>query len=324
MADVELIRRALACPLESTSFTELGRMYQGKVRDNYTTSDGRRYLVTTDRISAFDAVIGTLPLKGQVLQWIAAFWFDKTRELVPNHVLSVPDPNVMEGRECEPLGVEMVVRAYLTGVTSTSIWTHYQKGQREFCGHRLPDGLRKDQELERPLLTPSSKAPKGGHDVSMSREELIAAGAVTPADFDAAADMAMKLFAFGQEHCARQGLILVDTKYELGRDATGQLRVIDEIHTPDSSRFWFAKSYEERFAAGKPPESFDKEYVRRWLADQGFSGDGKPPAIPDDVKIEAMRRYIEACETIAGTTFVPDLDEPIARIRRNLRIGATS
>jgi phosphoribosylaminoimidazole-succinocarboxamide synthase len=322
--DVELIRRALGSPLESTSFTELGELYTGKVRDNYTTRDGRRYLVTTDRISAFDAVLGTLPLKGQVLQWITGFWFERTRDLVPNHLLSIPDPNVMEARECRPVGVEMVVRAYLTGVTSTSIWTHYTKGQREFCGHRLPDGLRKDQQLDAPILTPSSKAPIGDHDVSMSRAELVEGGHVTAADFDAAADMAMTLFAFGQEHCARQGLILVDTKYEIGRDAEGKLRVIDEIHTPDSSRFWFAKSYEERFQKGLAPESFDKEYVRRWLSDRGFKGDGPPPAIPDDVKVEAMRRYIEACETIAGTAFVPNLEPPLARIRKNLGLGSGS
>jgi phosphoribosylaminoimidazole-succinocarboxamide synthase len=315
--DVEILRRALARPLEATDFPELGRKYEGKVRDNYT-SDGRRYIVTSDRISAFDRVLGTLPLKGQVLQWVTTFWFEQTAKLVPNHVLEVPDPNVMVARECQPLGAEMVMRAYLTGVTSTSIWTHYAKGQREFCGHRLPDGLKRDQKLERPILTPSSKAPKGDHDVSMSREELIASGAISADDFDAAADMAARLFAFGQEHCARQGLILVDTKYEFGKDADGRIRVIDEIHTPDSSRFWFAESYRERFDKGMPPESFDKEYVRRWLSEQGFTGDGPIPPIPDEVKIEAMRRYIEACETVTGQSFAPNLEEPIARIRKAL------
>lgn len=322
MADVELIRRALRSPLEGTDLPELGEKYTGKVRDNYTTRDGRRYIVTTDRISAFDRVLGTLPLKGQVLQWVTRFWFEQTKDLVQNHLIATPDPNVMECRECTPLGAEMVVRAYITGVTSTSIWHHYQKGARVFCGHELPEGLKKDQKLERPILTPSSKAPKGDHDVSMSREELIENGYITGDDFDAAAELVMKLFTFGQQHCAAQGLILVDTKYELGKDANGNLCVIDEIHTPDSSRYWFAESYEERFAAGEAPESFDKEYVRRWLADQGFTGDGPIPVIPDDVKVEAIRRYIEACERITGATFEPNLEEPIGRMRRNLGVAA--
>jgi phosphoribosylaminoimidazole-succinocarboxamide synthase len=319
MTDVELIRRALSRPLEGTDFAGLGSKYTGKVRDNYTT-DGRRVIITSDRISAFDRVLGTLPLKGQVLQWVTKFWFDKTADLVPNHLISVPDPNAMVVRECKPLGAEMVVRAYITGVTGTSIWTHYSQGKREFCGHRLPDGLRKDQKLERPILTPSSKAPKGEHDVSMSRAELIDLGYITPEDFDAAAAMAMTLFAFGQKHCAEQGLILVDTKYEFGKDDDGNIVVIDEIHTPDSSRYWYAESYHERFARDEAPESFDKEYVRRWLADQGFKGDGPIPTIPDDIKVEAVRRYIQACETVVGASFEPNLDEPIARMAKNLRI----
>jgi phosphoribosylaminoimidazole-succinocarboxamide synthase len=317
MADLDVIRRALKAPLEGTDFSGLGEKYAGKVRDCYIAA-GKRVIVTSDRISAFDRVLGTLPLKGQLLQWVSAFWFERTKADVPNHVLSVPDPNVMIGKECTPLKAEMVVRAYITGVTGTSMWTHYAKGAREFCGHELPDGLEKDQKLERPLLTPSSKAPKGDHDVSMSRAELIQHGYITGEDFDAAEALVMKLFAIGQAHCAARGLILVDTKYELGKDADGKLCVIDEIHTPDSSRFWFAKSYEERLAAGKPPESFDKEYVRRWLSDQGFTGDGPIPAIPDDVKVEASRRYIEACETIVGRPFEPNLEEPVARIKKNL------
>jgi phosphoribosylaminoimidazole-succinocarboxamide synthase len=320
MADVDQIRRALSSPLEGTDLTDLGAKYTGKVRDNYSTSDGRRFIVTTDRISAFDRVLGTLPLKGQVLQWVTNFWFAQTRDLVPNHVIATPDPNIMECKECTPLGAEMVVRAYITGVTGTSIWTHYDKGERVFCGHELPDGLKKDQKLAAPILTPSSKAPKGQHDVSMSREELIENGHITAADFDAAAELAMKLFDFGQKHCAAQGLILVDTKYELGKDADGKLCVIDEIHTPDSSRFWFAESYAKRFAEGLAPESFDKEYVRRWLAEEGFKGEGDIPVIPDDIKVEAIRRYIEACERITGTTFEPSLEEPIARMRANLGI----
>ncbi len=320
MTDIELIRQALTTPLESTNFSELGTKYTGKVRDNYTTGDGRRYIVTTDRISAFDRVLGTLPLKGQVLQWVTAFWFEHTAAQVPNHVIAAPDPNVMEVTECTPLGAEMVVRAYVTGVTSTSIWTHYSQGKREFCGHTLPEGLTQNQRLDEPILTPSSKAPQGGHDVSMSRAELIEQGHISAEDFDAAAALAMTLFRLGQDHCAKQGLILVDTKYEFGKDRLGNVVVIDEIHTPDSSRFWFAESYAERFAKGLAPESFDKEYVRRWLAEKGFKGDGPIPEIPAEVKVEAVRRYVRACETITATTFAPDVSDPVPRMRAALKL----
>ena len=320
MIDTETLRAALARTLDGTSFDVLGAKYEGKVRDNYTTADGRRYIVVTDRISAFDRVLGTLPLKGQILNRLAAFWFDRTRDVAPNHVISVPDPNILEARECTPLPVEMVMRAYVTGVTSTSIWTHYQKGTRVFCGHRLPDGLRKNERLPAPILTPSTKAEKGDHDVSASRDEILAMGRITPADFDAAAGMAAALFARGQQWCADRGLILVDTKYEFGKDKDGNIVVIDEIHTPDSSRFWFSSTYEERFAAGQDPESFDKEYVRRYLAGLGFKGDGPIPAIPDEVRIEATRRYLEAYEKITGEAFVPDLEDPAVRMPRNLGI----
>jgi phosphoribosylaminoimidazole-succinocarboxamide synthase len=321
MTDVALIRQALDSPLEGSDLSDLGTKYTGKVRDNYSPGDGRRYIVTSDRISAFDRVLGTLPLKGQVLQWVTAFWFERTKHLVPNHVLEVPDPNVMLVKECVPLGAEMVVRAYITGVTNTSIWTHYSQGKRTFCGHQLPEGLKKHQRLDEPILTPSSKAPKGEHDVSMSRDELIEQGYITADDFDAAAELAMKLFQFGQAHCSKHGLILVDTKYEFGKDADGNICVIDEIHTPDSSRYWYAKSYRERFEQGLAPESFDKEYVRRWLADEGFKGDGDIPVIPDDIKVEAVRRYIQACETVVGKTFEPDLADPAVRMRNNLGLG---
>lgn len=314
----ETLRLALGRTLERTSFPWLGARYEGKVRDNYTTRDGRRYLVVTDRISAFDRVLGALPLKGQVLNGLADFWFQRTADVAPNHRISCPDPNVMEAVECAPLPVEMVVRAYLTGVTSTSVWTHYAAGAREFCGHRLPDGLKKNEPLPAPILTPSTKAAKGGHDVSVSREELLAMTGMPPAEFEEAAAMAMALFAAGSRWCAERGLILADTKYELGRDRDGRLRVIDEIHTPDSSRFWFAESYEGRLARGEEPESFDKEYVRRWLAAEGFTGEGPIPAIPDEIRVEASRRYIAAYERITGTEFVPDLEDPAVRIPRNL------
>ena len=315
------VAEGLAKTLDGTAFEGLGSHYEGKVRDNYSPGDGRRIIVVTDRISAFDRVLGTLPYKGQVLNGLAAWWFEETKNVAPNHLLEVPDPNAMICVECEPLPVELVMRAYVTGVTSTSIWTHYERGERTFCGHRLPDGLRKHEKLPAPILTPSTKAEKGDHDVSVSREEIIATGKVSARDFDAAAEIAAALFAHGQRVCADRGLILVDTKYEIGRTPAGEIVVIDEIHTPDSSRYWYAGSYTERFEAGEDPESFDKEYVRRWLAAEGYRGDGSPPTIPDDVRVEASCRYIEACDVIRGVPFVPNEEPPIPRLRRHLGLA---
>jgi phosphoribosylaminoimidazole-succinocarboxamide synthase len=317
--DIATLRQGLSVTLDSTQLDFLGKKYQGKVRDNYSTTDGRRFIVITDRISAFDRVLGTLPFKGQVLNSVASFWFEETKHVAPNHVLGVPDPNVMECVECQPLQVEMIVRAYLTGVSSTSILTAYRAGAREFCGHKLPDGLEEHGPLPEPILTPTTKAPQGSHDENASREELIARNMISSKHFDAAAEYAMALFAHGQKVCAQRGLILVDTKYEFGLAPDGQIVLIDEIHTPDSSRYWFAKSYAERRQKGQAPESFDKEYVRRWLAEQGFKGDGPSPTIPDDVRLEAARRYIEACETVRGAPFSPNLEPPASRLVRNLQ-----
>lgn len=316
----DAFRQALAHPLTSTDLSVLGHKYEGKVRDNYSRN-GERIIVVSDRISAFDRVLGTLPLKGQVLNWIANWWFTQTKHIADNHVLSVPDPNVMVAVECTPLPVEMVVRAYLTGTTSTSIWVHYQNGAREFCGYALPDGLQRNQKLPQIMLTPSTKAAHGDHDISASRQEILKLTGMPEQDFDQAARMALDLFAFGQKVCAERGLILVDTKYEFGKTPDGRIVVIDEIHTPDSSRFWFANSYEHRFAKGEQPESFDKEYLRRWLKDRNFAGEGPIPVMPDEIKIEAVKRYIEAIETISGQEFVPNLEEPQARIRRNLGVA---
>jgi phosphoribosylaminoimidazole-succinocarboxamide synthase len=318
------LRRQLGTTIERTDLDDLGAKYEGKVRDCYITRDGRRIIVVTDRLSAFDRVITTIPSKGQVLNQIARHWFTETAHIAPNHVLEVPDPNVMIGVECEPLKVEMVMRAYLTGVTSTSIWRSYERGERTFCGHALPQGMVKNQVLPRPLLTPTTKADKGGHDVSMAREELIATGAVSARDFDAAGEIAAALFAFGQARAAERGLILVDTKYEMGRSPNGDIVVIDEIHTPDSSRYWYADDYAERMAAGQEPRSLDKEFVRRWLSEEaGYRGEGPVPEVPDDVRVEAAARYVEICELITGTPFEPATDtDPVVRIRRNLGGGA--
>ncbi len=313
------VREALTHTLDTSDFEDLGQKYEGKVRDNYTTKDGRRLIVVSDRISAFDRVLGTIPFKGQVLTRLSAWWFERTRHVAPNHVLSIPDPNVLECEECEPILAEMVVRAYVTGSTSTSIWTHYEKGVREFCGHVLPEGLKKNQRLARPILTPATKAPKGEHDVSGSRADILATGKVSAEDFDAAADIALRLFDEGAKMCRARGLLLVDTKYELGKTKDGRVIVIDEIHTPDSSRFWLADSYEARFARGEDPEPLDKDFVRRHYTALGYRGDGPPPPLPDEVRVGAALRYIEAYEKITGESFVPDTREPHARMRENLK-----
>jgi phosphoribosylaminoimidazole-succinocarboxamide synthase len=321
--DPDLLREQCTRTLERSDFPTLGVKHEGKVRDSYV-QDGRRTIVVTDRVSAFDVVLGTIPFKGQVLNEIAAFWFERTRDVAPNHVLSVPDPNVTVGRECRLLPIEFVVRGYLTGVTNTSIWTAYARGERVYCGHRLPEGLRRHEQLPEPLLTPTTKAEAGAHDELTSREALIAQGAVSAELYDRAATMVLRLFAEGQQWAEKQGLILVDTKYELGfaaaDDGNEELVVIDEIHTPDSSRYWYQDSYERALSAGTDPKAMDKEYVRRWLAERGYTGEGTPPALPDEVRCEAARRYIETFERITGGQFVPDVEAPIPRIRRHLGI----
>ncbi|MEO6954743.1 MAG: phosphoribosylaminoimidazolesuccinocarboxamide synthase [Polyangia bacterium] len=301
---------------ETHGLDALGTLTRGKVRDSYS-KDGVRTLVVTDRISAFDVVLGTIPYKGQVLNQLAAHWFGLARTAgLPTHVLDVPDPSVTRAVECQPLPVEFVMRSYLTGVTSTSIWRHYEDGKRTFAGHALPDGMKKNQPLQKAILTPSTKAEHGGHDETVSRDELLAKGSIDAATFDEAAEMCATLFALGQKVAAEQGLILADTKYEIGRAPDGSLVFIDEIHTPDSSRYWHKDGHAERMARGEEPRSLDKEYVRRWLTDVGYRGDGPPPPLPDDVRVEAARRYISAYELVTGRGFDVDPEPPLDRIRR--------
>jgi phosphoribosylaminoimidazole-succinocarboxamide synthase len=315
--DPVLLRDQCRRTLKSTDFPELGRRIEGKVRDCYVKGD-RRVLVASDRVSCFDVVVGTIPFKGQVLNQLAAFWFERTVSVAPNHVISVPDPMVTIARECTPVPIEFVVRGYLTGATSTSIWRAYEQGERVYCGHSLPDGMKKHQKLPAPLLTPTTKAEKGEHDELISRDELVARGVITRARYDEAESLALRLFAAGQAWAATRGLILVDTKYELGLDAAGHFVVIDEIHTPDSSRYWYTDGYHEAESRGADPKALDKEYVRRWLQERGYHGQGQPPALTDDVRCEAAQRYIETYERITGRVFEPATDEPTARIRRNL------
>ena len=317
--DPVLLREQCRRTLHRSDFPELGKRIEGKVRDCFVVGD-RRYLIASDRISCFDVVVGTIPFKGQVLNQLAAFWFEKTRDVAPNHVIEVPDPMVTVARECAPVPIEFVFRAYLTGASSTSIWKAYADGERMYCGHPLPDGMKKHQRLQAPLLTPTTKAEKGEHDELTSRAALIERGVITAARYDEAEALLARLFAAGQSWATTRGLILVDTKYELGLDAAGNFVVIDEIHTPDSSRYWYADGYSEAFARGDDPKSLDKEYVRRWLQERGYHGDGPPPTLPDEVRCEAAQRYIETYERITGRAFEPATDEPQARIRRSLRL----
>ena len=309
-------------PLASTDF-DFGPRYRGKVRDTYELGTDRLALVTTDRISAFDHVLHqAIPLKGQVLNGVAAHFFERTADLVPNHVLSVPDPNVTVAVRCEPLPIEFVMRGYLAG----HAWRVYRDGGRELCGESLPDGLREAEQLPTPLLTPATKAEEG-HDEDISREEILSRGIVDAETLDQATEYAHALFARGTELAAQQGLILVDTKYEFGRASDGRLLVIDEVHTPDSSRYYYAEGYGERLELGTPQRQLSKEFVREWLMDQGFQGlDGQmlPDLTPEFVR-EVTERYVELYETVTGRNFEPDVSgSPVERVRSVLEAALVS
>jgi phosphoribosylaminoimidazole-succinocarboxamide synthase len=293
------IARELAGTLESTSFAGLGDPHSGKVRDSYV-QDGVRTIVTTDRVSAFDRVLGTIPFKGQALNAVANYWFEVTSDIIPNHLLDVPDPNVVRVRECAPVALEFVVRGYITGVTRTSLWSNYEEGRREVAGNALPDGLRKDERLASPILTPTTKLEE--HDRNISRGEAVREALVDGDLFDRAATASFELFDRGSQLAAERGLVLVDTKYEFGV-IDEELVLMDEIHTPDSSRYWYADTYEERFRKGKEQRALDKEPLREWLVERGFRGEGTPPALPDDVRVATAMRYISLAEELTEQPF---------------------
>jgi phosphoribosylaminoimidazole-succinocarboxamide synthase len=306
--------------LRDATIAELPQHYRGKVRDNYDLPDGRRILIATDRLSAFDRILAAIPFKGQVLTQTARFWFEATQDICPNHVLAYPDPNVVVGRRLDILPVEIVVRGYLAGTTATSILTLYKTGQREMYGMRLPDGFRPNQQLPQPIITPTSKAADGGHDEPLSPQDIVGRGLLSAERWQTVSDHALALFARGQAIAAERGLILADTKYEFGIDANGKVVLADEIHTPDSSRFWLRQSYAERFERGDPPESFDKDFVRNWVAARCDPYKDPIPEIPAELVFETALVYVRAFETITGQTFQPPAaDEPLLdRIRRNL------
>jgi phosphoribosylaminoimidazole-succinocarboxamide synthase len=305
--------------LDDATIPELPNHYRGKVRDNYDLPDGRRILISSDRISAFDRNLAAIPFKGQVLTQTARHWFEATRDICPNHVLDYPDPNVVVGRTLKILPVEIVVRDYLAGSTGTSILTLYKKGQREMYGIKLPDGLRPNQKLPATIITPTSKAADGAHDEPLTAQEILDRDLLSAQQWRVVSDYAHALFARGRALAARQGLILVDTKYEFGIDETGKVILADEIHTPDSSRYWLMQSYQQRFEKGERPESFDKDFVRSWVAERCDPYKDPIPEIPKDVILKTAEVYVQAYETITGKAFELPADEPVLqRIRRNL------
>jgi phosphoribosylaminoimidazole-succinocarboxamide synthase len=300
--------------LRQTNLPALGQHYQGKVRDTYRQGD-RLVLVTSDRLSAFDHVLTTLPFKGEVLNRLAAFWFERTKHIVANHVLDVPDANVTVARACEPFAVEVVVRGYLTG----SLWRDFQKGTHTAYGVPFPDGMRKDEAFAAPIITPATKAQYGQHDEPISEKEILAKNLASARDWARITEAAKGLFLEGQKWARTRGLILVDTKYEFGK-VGDELYVIDEIHTPDSSRYWVADEYEARFAKGEDQRMLDKENIRQWLIrERGFQGHGTPPPIPDDVRVSLAEKYLAAYERITGAPLELNVGDVHARIEKNLK-----
>jgi phosphoribosylaminoimidazole-succinocarboxamide synthase len=312
----DLIRNQLTQTLDEVTLNLPGEKHTGKVREAWSQGK-RRLIITTDRVSAFDRVLTTIPFKGQVLNQLALFWFDACKDIVPNHIISSPDPNAIVVENLEPIMVEMVVRGYITGNTSTSAWTHYAKGVRNFCGNILPEGLRKDERLPAPIVTPSTKAEQGEHDESVSPEEIVKRGVLSKEMMDRLSEISLRLFARGTEIAAKQGVILVDTKYEFGLK-DGEIVLMDEIHTPDSSRFWYSDTYEECLQKGVEQRRIDKDHIRTWLADQGFLGDGSIPEITEDVRVSAAQKYIEAYEAITGSPFAAKAGVVLTRLQDEL------
>ncbi len=306
--------------LAEATFPGLPNHYRGKVRDNYDLPDGRRVIVASDRLSAFDRILAAIPFKGQVLTQTARFWFEATADICPNHVIAYPDPNVVVGRRLDILPVEIVVRGYLAGTTGTSILTLYKRGERRMYGLDFPDGLRDNERLPEPVITPTTKAFDGGHDEPLTPGEIVSRGLLTAEQWETLSRYALVLFARGQAIAAERGLILVDTKYEFGTDAGGRIVLADEIHTPDSSRYWFAETYPARLATGERPDSFDKDFVRAWVAARCDPYRGEIPMIPPDMILKTAEVYVDAFERITGRAFeMPQGDEAVAeRVRRNI------
>ena len=307
------IKQQLKNCLSNFEIDNFGKKYGGKVRDNYHF-DNKIVMVTSDRVSAFDHVLGTIPFKGQILTEIANFWFEKTKEIIPNHIISNPDPQVMLVKKAKTLPIEIIVRGYITG----SLWRDYCEGKGNQYGFELPKNLKKNQKFNNPIVTPTTKEEYGLHDQPISKEEIIKQGLVDEEIYNLAEQFSLKLFQKGQEWASKQGLILVDTKYEFGMFGD-ELIVIDEIHTPDSSRYWVESYYEDRYRNNEDQKMLDKENIRKWLIDRGFSGEGKPPELSDDIRIYLAEQYITLYKKITGKDFVPSVGNVKERILNNLK-----
>ncbi len=295
----------LSCGFERSDLP-LPHKRSGKVRDWYNLPGSQRLFITTDRLSAFDRNLAVVPYKGQVLNQLSAWWFDQTREIIDNQVISLPDPNALVAVEVEPLLVEVIVRGYITGVTSTALWYRYELGERDIYGYTFPEGLRKNAALPEPIITPTTKGTgPGGHDERLTCKEVVERGILEAGAWDQVQTAALGLFRKGQAIAAQAGMILVDTKYEFGRTPDGRILLIDEVHTPDSSRFWLADSYTERFEKGEEPENFDKEFIRLAYVEQGYRGEGEPSTMPADLWVAASQRYISIYERLTGAPFTP-------------------
>ncbi len=317
MLSHEQISANLTNCLDDTAFLGLPKLRRGKVRDVYDLED-RLLLVTTDRISAFDRVLASIPFKGQILNEISAFWFNKTRHIIQNHVLDIPDPNVTLARKCRVLPIEFVVRGYLTGSTATSAWMQYEAGNRVICGNPVPDGMKKNQKFEKPILTPTTKSEQ--HDESISAAEILSRNIIDKKTWCEIEEIVLALFNFGNKVAAENGLILVDTKYEIGVDDNGKLTLIDEVHTPDSSRYWIAETYANRYLVGLEPENIDKEFLRLWfIRNCDPYRDEVLPTAPAELIVEMSRRYMQLYQMITGDLFLPEANAPIKeRLRTNL------
>jgi phosphoribosylaminoimidazole-succinocarboxamide synthase len=317
MISSDHIRPFLTNTIEKTDFPDLGERYQGKVRDVYTQDD-KRILIATDRQSAFDINWCTIPLKGQVLNQLSAWWFDQVSDVLPTQVIDVPDPNTMVVKNLKMVPVEIVVRSYLTGSTNTSAWVNYKKGVRKFCGNDLPDGMVKNQKLPATIITPTTKAEE---DELIDPEGIVTGGLATEEEWEAIMEKAFALFAKGQEIAAKRGLILVDTKYEMGYDREGNLCIADEVHTPDSSRYWIKETYQKRFDRGEEPQALDKELFRLWLTEQGFDPDRPKetrPAVTDNARVLLAERYIDLYERMTGERFKIEEGDVLGRMEKNL------
>ena len=318
MIDVQMIRNNLPISFEG-GVPGLSPDGSGKVREWIDLTGERRLLVATDRLSAFDRVLAAVPFKGQVLNQLSAWWFEQTRAIIDNHMISLPDPNAMLVRKVKPLPVEVIVRGYISGVTSTALWHRYALGERAIYGYVFPDGLHKNQPLPEPIITPTTKGGASGHDERLTCAEVVEKGLVDSSDWQLVQQAALKLFIEGQRLANKAGMILVDTKYEFGQTADGKIILIDEVHTPDSSRFWKADSYASRFESGEEPENFDKEFIRRAYVERNYRGEGDVPLLPQDVWIAASRRYITIYEQLTGRQFEAGSYPVGPRLQENLR-----